>query len=393
VGTLLEGSVRSAGNRVRVTAQLIRVADESHLWSDRYDREMTDLFAIQDEISQAIANALKVRLASARRVTANIDAFQSYLKGLYWFQRYTTESLGKAKESFEQALRYDPSYAPAYGGLAVFYFGLGALGIKTMVEMAPLVKFAAERAIGIDPALSEAHSVLGTIAGAAEYDWQLAKQHAQAAMATEPVPPLVRVRYALYYLTPFGRFDEAVAQYRRALETDPLSMMVHFGLAFALYCKGEYDDAIEHAATAVDLYPDYWLVHFAMGMALFQKGRIEQAIASLETTLHLSPSFTHAAGFLASAYARLGDPGRAERLMADVRERSTRQHVSPISFGVYHAALGQTDSMFEWLQVALAERDPYLTRMAAEPCFAAYRTDPRYRELIERMNLGRPPVR
>jgi tetratricopeptide (TPR) repeat protein len=124
-------------------------------------------------------------------------------------------------------------------------------------------------------------------------------------------------------------------------------MMVHFGLAFALYCKGQYDDAIEHAATAVDLYPDYWLVHFAMGIAQFQKGCLEQAITSRETTLRLSPSFTHAAGFLAAACARSGDPGRAERLMADVRDRSTRQHVSPNAFGVYHAALGQADSMFE----------------------------------------------
>ncbi|MBZ5624077.1 MAG: protein kinase [Acidobacteriia bacterium] len=390
VGTLLEGSVRRAGNRIRVTAQLIRVADESHLWSDRYDREMTDIFAIQDDISQAIANALKVKLSTPRRSTPNIEAFQGYLKGLYWFQRYTAESLAKAKESFEQALRHDPVYAPAYGGLAVFYFGLGALGIQPMVEMAPLARSAAENALAIDPALSEAHSILGTVSGAVEYDWKSAERHSQAAMAAEPVPPLVRVRYALYFLTPLGRFDEAVAQYQRALETDPLSMMVHFGLTFALYCKGQYDAAIENAATAVDLYPDYWLVHFGMGLALFQQGRLEQSIASLETTLRLSPSFTHAAGFLAASYARSGNPGRAEKLMEEVRERSTKHHVSPACFGVYYAALGQADSMFESLRAALAERDPYLTRMDAEPCFEPFRSDPRYRDLLDRMNLGRP---
>ncbi len=202
VGTILEGSVRRAGNRIRVTAQLIKVADESHLWSESYDREMTDIFAIQDDISCAIANALKVKLATPRHCTANIEAFQCYLKGLYWYQRYTPESLTKAKESFERALGHDPGYAPAHAGLAVFNYGLGTLGIKRMIEMTPLAKSAAEKALAIDETLSEAHSVLGLLAGSVEYDWKVAERHFQAALAVDPVPPLARVRYALYFLTP-----------------------------------------------------------------------------------------------------------------------------------------------------------------------------------------------
>jgi tetratricopeptide (TPR) repeat protein len=154
--------------------------------------------------------------------------------------------------------------------------------------MGPLAKSSAEKAVGIDPTLREAHSVLGMVAGAVEYDWKLAERHFQAAMAVEPVPPLVRVQYALYFLTPLRRFEQAVAQYQRALETDPLSMMVHFGLSFAFYCERRYDAAIEHAATAVALYPDYWLVHFAMGLALSQTESVEQSISSLETTVKLS---------------------------------------------------------------------------------------------------------
>jgi eukaryotic-like serine/threonine-protein kinase len=388
VETVLEGSVRRAGNRVRVTAQLIQVANESHLWSERYDREMTHIFAIQDDISNAIANALKVRLAAPQRRTANIEAFQSYLKGLYWYQRYTPESLAKAKASFEQALGHDLSYAPAHAGLAVFYHCSAALGIKPMIEMAPPAKSAAEKALAIDQTLSEAHSVLGLVAGSVEYNWKLAERHFQAAMAVDPVPPLVRVRYALYFLTPRRRFEEAVAQYRRALETDPLSMMVLFGLAFAFYCTRQYDDAIEHAARAVDLYPDYWLMHFAMGLALAQKGSAQQSVASLESTLRLSPSFTLAAGFLAASYARSGDRGQAEKLMQELTERGAKQYVSPACFGIYHAALGQADEMFEFLQAAFAERDPYLTRMHAEPYFDPFHSDPRYRDLLDRMKLG-----
>ncbi len=388
VGTILEGSVRRAANRIRVTAQLIKVADESHLWSERYDREMTDIFAIQDDISQAIARALKVKLAGPRRSPANVEAFQSYLKGLYWYQRYTGESLDKAKGAFEEALRHDPTYAPAFAGLAVFYFGLGALGIRRMTEMAPLAKSAAQNALAIDPALSEAHSVLGLVVGAVEYDWKSAERHFQAAMAVDPVPPLVRVRYALYFLTPLGRFEEAVAEYRRAFETDPLSMMVHFGLSFAFYCQRRYDQAIEHAEKAVDLYPDYWLVHLARALAASQKGSLQRSIRSLETALRLSPSFTLAAGFLAACYVRAGDPGRAEELVEQLRKQSVMHYVSPACFAVYHAALGQADKVFEFLEAALAERDPYLTRMDPEPSFEPFREDPRYRSLLERMNLA-----
>jgi serine/threonine-protein kinase len=387
VGAILEGSVRSSGNRIRVTVQLIRVADESHLWSERYEREMTDVFAIQDEISEAIAKALKVKLAAPRRWTTNVEAFQSCLKGLYWYQRYTPESLANAKGSFEEALRHDPACAPAWAGLAVYYFGLGALSIRRMTEMGPLARSAAESALGIDSTVSEAHSVLGLVAGSVEFDWNAAERHFQVAMV-DPVPPLVRVRYALYFLTPLGRFDEAVAQYRRALETDPLSMMVHYGLAFALYCQRRYDEAIEHAAAAVELSPEHWLVHFAMGLALARKGCPEEAIVSLETTVQLSPSFTLATGFLAASYARAGEPERAQKLIDEVTAKSSEHYVSAACFGVYHAALGHADQMFEYLETALAERDPYLTRIDAEPCFEPFRTDPRYRLLLARMNLG-----
>ncbi len=388
VGTILEGSVRRAGNRIRVTAQLIKVADESHLWSERYDREMTDIFAIQDDISQAITNALKVKFAGPQQRAGSLEAFQSHLKGLYWYQRYSAESLAKAKESFEHALQQDPGYAPAYAGLAVFYYGLGALSIKRMTEMAPLAKSAAEKALVINPTLSDARSVLGLVTGAVEYNWKLAEHHFQAAIAVEPVPPLVRVRYALYLLAPLRRFEEAETQYRLALETDPLSMMVHFGLVFALCCEGRYDDAIEHAAKALDLYPDYWLVHFGMGVALSQKGSVQQSIASLERAVHLSPSFTLAVGYLAASYARSGNTAHAEKLIEEVREGSSKHYVSPAYLAIYHAALGRTDKMFEVLKAALDERDPYLTRMDAEPCFASFRSDPRYRELLGRMNLS-----
>lgn len=388
VRTILKGSVRRAGNRIRIATQLINVADESQLWSERFDREMTDIFAIQDEISLAIANALQVNLGMPQRRAGNIEAFQSYLQGLYWYQRYTAESLTKAKDSFQQALAQDPGYAAAHAGLAVFYYGEGALSIRRMTEMAPLAQSAAEKALAIDATLREAHSVLGLLAGTVQYDWKLAERHFQSAMAVDPVPPLVRVRYALYFLTPQKRFEEVVEQYKRALETDPLSMMVHFGLSFALYCQGQFDSAIAHAEKAVNLYPDYWLVHFAMGLALLQKGELERSISSLEKSVNLSPSFTLGAGFLAAAYVKAGDSSKAGKLMEQVTERSAKSYVSPSCFAIYHAALGQSDRMFGFIEAALTDRDPYITRLNSEPSFEPFHSDPRYRDLLLRMNLG-----
>ncbi len=165
-------------------------------------------------------------------------------------------------------------------------------------------------------------------------------------------------------------------------------MMAHFGLAFAYYCQKRYDVAMEHAAKAVEIYPGYWLVHLVMGMTLSQKGALKEAIISLEKTVQLSPFFTPAAGFLAAAYFRAGMRDRAEKLMAEVAEKSRKQFVSPVCFAIYHAAAGNTEKTFEFLDAAFAERDPYLTRISAEPYFDSYHADQRYHDLMKKMNLG-----
>jgi serine/threonine-protein kinase len=203
--------VRRAGSRIRVTAQLIEAENGSHLWSERYDRNMTDVFAIQDEIAQAISDALKVRLAPRTR-TVNIEAYQNYLKGQYYLVRSTPESLAKAKEFFEQALAIDSNYAPAYSGLAVYYYILAAHGMKPTGDVTPLTRSAAEKSLAIDPTNGEALSALAVLAAICDYDWKVAERHYRQALAAEPVPPLVRFRYAQFYLLPLGRVPEAMEQ-------------------------------------------------------------------------------------------------------------------------------------------------------------------------------------
>jgi serine/threonine-protein kinase len=266
VRTILEGSVRRAGNRLRITAQLINAADGTHLWLERYDRDMTDIFAIQDEIGQAISEALKVRLAP-RVQTVNIEAYQNYLRGQYYRMRMTPESLAKAKEFFEQALAIDPNYASAHSGLAEYNYTLAVFGIKPTGDVAPLAKSAAEEALAIDPANSEAHSVLAVMAAICDYDWKAVEQHFHKAMAAEPVPSIVRVRYVLYYLLPLGRITEATGQSRLALETDPLSTLNHFGVAWCMYYGKQYRETIEYARRALEYDANQFLIWYMMGLA------------------------------------------------------------------------------------------------------------------------------
>jgi eukaryotic-like serine/threonine-protein kinase len=383
VSNILEGSVRRAGNRLRITAQLIHAADGTHLWSQRYDRDMTDIFAIQDEISQAISEALQVRLAPrARKV--NVEAYQYYLKGMYYIARFTPESLVKGKECLEQAAAIDPNYAPAYSGLAVYYYTLAALNMKPATEVAPLAKSAAEKALLLDPANSEAHSNLALIAGVFDFDWNLAEQHHRKAMAAEPVPSGARFRYAGFYLRPLGRFVEAIEQDRLALETDPLSTILHVGMAFSLYHARRYREAIECASRALEIDGNLHLIWRAMGAAQLRAGFTQDAIASLKRAVELAPWDSGGAWGLAGAYHEAGDREHSQELA----RKLAGPHSRTVAAALYYAAAAEVDSMFEALDAAYQRRDPGLATICHDPVFDPCRADPRFQALLRRMHLA-----
>jgi eukaryotic-like serine/threonine-protein kinase len=383
VGTILEGSVRRAGNRLRVNAQLVNAADGAHLWSERYDRDMTDVFAIQDEISQAISEALKVRLAPRAR-TVNIEAYQNYLKGQYHRVPFTAESLAKAKECFEQALAIDPNYAPAYSGLAGYYYALAALSMKPAGDVAPLAKSAAEKALAIDPGNSEARSVLGSVAAAYDYDWEAADTHFRQALAVEPVPPIVRHRYVMYYLLPLGRVADAMKQSRLALENDPLSVILHNGMAWSLYYANQYKETIEYARRALEIDPNFYFIWFAMGQAQLRAGLTQDAITSLKRGVKLAPWWHVGVAYLATAYRQAGDSDRAQewtsRLVA---------HGDTDGTAVYYAATGEVDAMFEALDGVYQRRYVNLPWTLNDRFFDPYRADPRWQSLEKRVNLAK----
>ncbi len=388
IENILEGSVRSTDNRVRVTAQLIRASDESHLWSECYDREMTDVFAIQDEISQAIAHALKIKLAATSPRTTSVEAYHNYLKGLYHHQRYSQDGLEKAKHFFEQALAEDPTYAPAYAGLAGQYYTLALLGIKRMTDVAPLARAAALKALAIDPTLADAHSILGVISAIVDYNWQAAERHFHTALAIEPVPALVRVRYVLFFRAWRTEFDASIEQCLLALQTDPLSMIVHFALVLSRYWKRDFEGAIQLAARGLMISTDFIFVQFAMGMAKFHAGRLDESIDHFKKALELAPWYSASAGYLGAAQARLGHREAAETLIRQFEERRKTSYVSAISFAVYYGSVGDFDRAFESLQTALDDRDPNLVGVMGDPLLDPFRDDPRYGALLARMNLA-----
>jgi eukaryotic-like serine/threonine-protein kinase len=382
VSNVLEGSVRRAGNRLRITAQLVQSADGTHLWSQRYDRDMTDIFLIQDEISQAISEALQVRLAPRAR-TVNIEAYQHYLKGQYHRVRYTPESMAKAKECFEQALALDPQYDPAYSGLASYYYLLAVLGMKATPEMAPLAKSAAEKALALDPTNSEAHSVLGVMAGVFDYDWKRAETHHRKAIAAEPVPAMGRFRFATYYLLPFGRVADAMGQSRLGLETDPLSTPLHFIMAVCLYCSKRYQESIDCARRGIEI-DNFYLLWWVMGTSQLQAGLTREAIASFKQVVDLAPWFPGGGWSLATAYCQAGE----RELSQEWAGKLAGQQGHTVYAAIYFAVSGDVEKMFESLDGAYRQREAAFALFHNDPSFDPHRVDPRFQVLLRKMNLA-----
>ena len=315
---ILEGSVRKAGNRIRVTAQLIKVVDGFHLWSERYDREMTDIFAIQDEITQAIAAALRIKLspeaAPLRRHTPNLRAYEAYLKARdYWFKP-TPESLALFKESLDHAIELDPEFALAYSLLGGHYTMLANLGIRPAREVIPLARAAEQEALRIEPSLPEAHALLGVCAGT-DYDWNEAERQWRLAMAHEPVSRDVRFWYGNHYLLPIGRLVEAVEAMARGLQEDPLNLLYRHHFAVGLRHAGRLEDAEAELRKVLEIDENFPLAVGTLGAICAQQGRFEEALTLTERAYALTPWAHPIIGQLAALLVRAGATSRADALI------------------------------------------------------------------------------
>jgi serine/threonine-protein kinase len=380
VANILEGSVRKAGNRIRVTAQLIEAAAGSHLWSERYDREMTDVFAIQDEIAVAIAGALQVKLsakpATRRQHEPNPAAHEAYLKARYHFGKFGPESLARCKEYFEQAIAFDPEFALAYCGYADYLMVLSILLLPAN-EVMPLVREKARKALEIEPSLPEAHAMLGIVAGVYDCDWKEAERCFRLAMACDPVPRLVRAWYGCFYLLPMGRPEDAVAQLEQGLEEDPLNVMALLVLAASLLSVGKLAEAQAEARKVLELDENnaWALLYLATIYA-----RQEKWTEALHFAEKAAPIITPAIGSLAGVLKRMGEVSRAEELLQKLMPGEA--YGTPLGLCYFYLACGEIDNAAEWLEKAIEQR--HLNAFAIASLF---RESSRWPALAKRMNL------
>jgi serine/threonine-protein kinase len=391
VGTLLEGSVRRVGNRLRVTVQLIDTLSGSYLWSETYQREMQDVFAIQDEISRSVVNKLRIGLSAEaggpyfKRYTGNLNAYSSYLKGRYCWNQRTEERLLKGIEYFRQAITEDENYAPAYVGLADSCMLLGQYGMLMPSEVMPKAKAAAERALSIDDALSEAHASLGLLQSLYDWDWVTAEQHFRRAIELNPGYATAHHWYAIDHLAVLGRFDEALAEIRRALEIDPLSLITNINLGDILLYRDERELALAQYLKTLELDPAFYRTWWDLGWAYEQNLRFEEAVQAYNSAQSLSGGNLLVLGDLGHCYAQWGNQAQARELLAELQQRSKQRYVSPASIALIHFGLGEIDQGFRLLDRAFDERDCRLLWLKQYPGQA--RRDPRFAALERRMGL------
>jgi TolB-like protein len=387
VRTVLQGSVRHAGNRIRVSAQLINAADGYHLWSERFDRKLTDVFAIQDEIAAAIVAALQVKLAGSpagppSRHKPNMPAYEALLKGRHQYFKNTPVAVARARDYFEQAIALDPEYAEPHTGLGLSYFFLWAYGAQPAREMMPLIRVEAQKALELSASEPGAHALLGVAAATYEYEWKEAEKHFQRAMAASPVPPEVRVRYALYHMLPCGRFREAIAEIKKGIEQDPLSILFRSYLSFILSAAGMYNRAIAEARKSLEIEEGLWATHSMIAQGYAFQGMFAEALEWAENAYRLPPWDSNAVGFLAGLRSRLGDEKGAKEILAG------RMSVG-IGMIFYHLLRSEIEAAADWYDKGIEQHAPFAVVLATHSFMKPLRASPRWPTLARRMNLPR----
>jgi serine/threonine-protein kinase len=394
VGSIVAGSVRKAGNRLRITVQLIDTSNGCYLWSEIYDRQIEDVFAIQEDISQAIVAKLKVQIADeqsshlVRRYTGNLDAYTLYLKGRYCWNQRSEQGLRKAVEFFEQAIVLDPRYAPAFSGLADSYALLGNSGAVSPKSVKVKAMDAALKAVELDATLAEAHTTLGHVRATYCWDWPSACTEYKLAMALNPAYATGHHWYAITYLAPLGLFENARTEIEKAEELDPLSASIKRDIAVILFNGRLYEEAIEQCKKTIELEPAFPSSYWALGLAYEGLAQYEPAVAAFQHAVAHSGSHTpRFLGALGHVYARWGKRAEALKVLEEMNELSQNRYVSPFDFAMIYLGLGNSDTAFEWLERACKARCYELVFLQVDPRFDAVRTDVRFARLLKRLGL------
>jgi TolB-like protein/Flp pilus assembly protein TadD/predicted Ser/Thr protein kinase len=384
VGTILEGSVRKQGERVRITAQLIKAADGFHLWSETYDRELTDIFAVQAEIARAVVSSLEIALvgtpASAPRPARNVEAYNAALQGRHFRNLRGRENLEKAVTYFEQALKLDPDYAAAWAGLSAARTAQADAGYIRVDEGYRQARTAVERALTLDPTLAEAHSAMSWIKSTYDWDWASADTSMQRALALDPEGTQT-LRRAAILAGSLGRFEEALELARRATSVDPLSPNSWLTLSNTAARNGKLEEALAAATKGLELRPGSPSFHARRGMVYLAQKKLQEALTEFQR--EVEPLWQLQG--LAVAYHALGRKQEADRALAELVEKFATDAAFQVS--QVHAYHGETDRAFEWLERAYAQRDGGLADIKGDFLLKSLERDPRYVAFLKKMRL------
>lgn len=396
VDNILEGTVRKAGNRVRITVQLIEVKSDKHTWTESYDREIADIFEIQSDIAQRVAESLKLRLLEDKKSiieksATNTDAFTSYLRGRYCLNKHTIEDTERAIEYFEHSLKSDSNYAPACAGLSDCYIYLGDNLLKP-IEAYPKARSYAIRALELDDTLAEAHLSLALVLCQYEWDWQNAEKEFRRAFALNPSFAMARFWFTAL-MTILGRIDEGWSEILQAQRLDPLSLTVNTGVGGVLYFWGRYDQSEVELRKVLEMDSNFALAHERLGLVNVQRAKFEDAIAEFQILGRLTRA-PLAKGLLGHVYALKGKFEEARKILKELEESSKGQYVSPFAPALIHLALGEKERTFDLLEMAYEDHSSYFALagikcvpISCSPLYNTIRSDPRFIALLSKLGL------
>ena len=392
VGAVLSGRLMQRDGTLVVRTELMDVANGSQLWGGQYNRKVADVFALQDELSKEISERLRLRLTDderqrlTKRYTDNAEAYQLYLKGLFYWNKRSPDALPKSIEFFNRAIEADPAYALAYAGLADTYNLISFLSMVPPRAAMPKAKAAAAKALEIDSSLAEAHISLAYASFTYDWDWPAAVSHFDRAIALNREAAISHTYYP-FYLTVAGRFEESIGAARRMVDRDPVSASLSHTLAVQLALARQFDESIEEGRRTIELDPSFAVAHDVMGMMLARQGTYGEALSELEKAVALTRGAAMVTADLGYVRARMGQREEARRILEQLAEAAKERYTPAVAFAVVHVGLGENDQALGWLEKAYEERSIRLAYSRREPVWDSLKSDPRFADLLRRINL------
>ncbi len=387
----LEGSVRREASRVRITAQLIQAADQTHLWTDSYDDDISQILTVQSKVAQDICEAIQIkisppRLQLVRKRPVNPAAHEAYLKGLYYYNKFTPEAAQKAIQYFQQAVSVDPQHGLAHAALAQAFGMIGYWGFAPPAEVYPLSREEALKALQIDESLSVGHGALACVLCLVDWEYEAAEKELQRAVELNPSEATNHLWYSIYHALITEDADKAIAEVLTAARLDPWSPLTGLMASSVYLLLDDFEQALKQAREIVKMFPDSLHGYRVLGMAYLGEGLFEHAIAAFEKGVAVARESVSVA-FLAQAYGLSGQPEKARSLIDELLNRCKQEYVPPTSMAWAYAGLGEMDRAFEWLETAFQQRCSMLLSLKAGPMFDPLQADPRFADLLRRLRL------